>query len=189
VDISQGDEWKVILRGGDNDLDDVYVNQIGSKLEVKYKEDNWEWWRDRDGEKVALFVTLPELEYLDLIGDVDGEIKGFDNEELSIDATGACELYLNVSVDDLELKFAGASTAEIKGDVEDLKAELIGASKIEAYDLMADRARIKASGASKAEVYASEELDLTSDGVSKIRYRGTRNVSSRDSGMSTIERD
>jgi len=189
IDISRGDEWSVVLRGDDNDLDDVYVNQVGDKLTVKFKEDNWEWWKERHDEKIGLFITMPELNYLELTGDCDGEIKGFESEDLTINAVGGCDLYINVTSNDLDINLTGASTAELKGSGERLNVELIGASRLEGFDFTASRADVSAVGASKAEVYASDELDLEAAGASKIRYRGTHNVDASDLGMSSIERD
>lgn len=189
VDISQGDEWSVVLRGEDDALDDVHVNQIGDQLEVRFREDNWEWWKDRNGGKVALFITMPTLEYLELTGDSDGEIKGFDGGSMKISATGACDLYMNISPRNLDLKLIGASTAEIKGSADELSVELLGASKLECFDFKTVRADITALGASRAEVYADDELKLTAAGVSHIRYRGTKNVDSETAGMSSIKRD
>ncbi len=189
IDIRQGKEWEVILRGDNDDLDDVYVNQVGDKLEVKFKEDNWEWWKDRKKDKVALFIVMPELVYLQVIGDTDGEVKDFEGNELEIEAIGGCDLYVDVNYRDIEVNLTGASTMDLNGETDDLSAEVVGASSLSAYDLIARRAYIAVVGASKAEVFASDEIEIDAAGVSKVRYRGTDNVTIDEAGISSIERD
>ncbi|MFY0606287.1 MAG: PspC domain-containing protein [Cyclobacteriaceae bacterium] len=189
IDIRQGKEWEVIVRGEDDDLDDVYVNQVGDKLEVKFKEDSWEWWRDRKKDKVNLYIVMPELEYLQVIGDTDGEVKDFEGDELEIEAIGGCDLYVDVSYNDIEVSLTGASSLDLNGETKDLTASVIGASSLSAYDMLARRTNISAVGASKAEVYGSDEIEITSAGVSKVRYRGTDNVTINEAGISSIQRD
>ncbi|MEQ8470861.1 MAG: PspC domain-containing protein [Marinoscillum sp.] len=189
VDISQGEEWSVMVRGEDNYLDEVYLNQVGDRLEVKYREDNWRWWKDRDKEKLALIITMPNLEYLQMTGNCEGEIRGFDNKELTIDLTGASELFIDVKSRDLELKLTGASKVELRGEGENLDIELIGASQYEGFRYEARRVSVDAIGASKAEVYGSEEIDIDAAGVSKVKYRGTSNVNISKAGITNVTRD
>lgn len=189
VEIVKGENWQVTLRGGDDELDDVYLNQVGDALEVKFREDNWKWWNEQGQEKVSLFVTMPELEFLELIGACEGEVKGFNTKEMTFSLVGASELYANINPEELEINLAGASQIELRGSARFMEANIIGASKLEAHGLEAERAEVTAAGASKAEVFASGELDIEAVGVSKVRYRGTNNVSISESGMSKVERD
>ncbi|MEQ8583646.1 MAG: PspC domain-containing protein [Marinoscillum sp.] len=189
VDIRQGDEWQVTVRGDDDDLDEVYLNQVGDRLEVKFKEDSWEWWKDKRSDKVGIFITMPKLQYLEVIGDTDGEVKGFDEDEITMELTGACDLYVNVNPRRLELTLTGASTMELRGEAEELNADLVGASRLEAFDFLARRVEVSAIGASKAEVNGSEEIEIDAAGVSKVKYRGTRNVKIDEDGISSVDRD
>ncbi|RED99443.1 PspC domain-containing protein [Marinoscillum furvescens] len=189
VEIIQGENWQVTLRGGDDELDDVYLNQIGDALEVKFREDNWKWWNDQGVEKISLLVTMPELEYLELTGACEGEVKGFTNKEMSFNLVGASKLYANVNPEELEINLMGASQMEVRGSSRYLEANVVGASKLQAHSLEAERAEVTAAGASTAEVFASGELDIEAVGVSKVKYRGTNNVSIREEGMSKVERD
>lgn len=187
--IDQGDVWNVTVKGNNEELDEVYLNQVGNRLEVNYREDDWEWWKDQSSDKPILYITMPALEYLQVVGDCDGEVTGFQNNEMNVKMTGASDIYMNVDVEDLELKLTGASQVELRGYGHHLHVEIIGASKFEGYQFRADRASIKAVGASKAEVFASEEIDIDAAGMSKVKYRGTNKVSINSSGVSTVSKD
>ena len=170
-------------------MDEVYVNQVGDQLGVRYREDNWRWWKDRDEEKVALIITMPSLEYLEMSGDCDGEIVGFDNNEITIKVTGESELYVDVNPRELEMELTGAAEVEVYGSAREATIELLGASNFKGFGFTAQRISIDAVGASKAEVYGEEEIEIDAAGVSKVRYRGTNNVRVSKAGVTSVSRD
>lgn len=189
LDLRKGDEYSISVRGKDRFLDEVYVNQVGDQLEVRYREDNWRWWKDRDEEKVALIITMPSLEYLEMSGDCDGEIIGFDNNEITIKVTGESELYVDVNPRELEMELTGAAEVEVYGSTREATIELLGASNFKGFGFTAQRISIDAVGASKAEVYGEEEIEIDAAGVSKVRYRGTNNVRVSKAGVTSVSRD
>ena len=189
VDIRKGDDYSISVKGKDRFLDEVYVNQVGDKLEVKYREDNWRWWRDRNEEKVALIITMPELEYLEMSGDCDGEIVGFNNDEITIKVTGESELFLDLYPRELELELTGAAEVEVRGAAHEATVELLGASNYKGFGFIAKRISLDAVGASKAEVYGEDEIEIDAAGVSKVRYRGTSNVRISKAGVTSVSRD
>ena len=57
------------------------------------------------------------------------------------------------------------------------------------YFRQATDADISANGASKAKVYATENIEAEASGVSQIRYRGEARVNANSDGLSTVKRD
>ena len=188
VDIRRGAEYKVTVHGDEDDLDDVYLNQVGDELEVKYREDAWEWWND-DHREIKLSITMPELDYLELVGKCTGDVRGFNENEMEINLVGASELILESRVEKLSITMAGASEMELRGSGDDLEVEVIGASKLKAFDFEVKRASLQVVGASLAQVNVSEDLEIEAAGMSKVRYRGEAKVSISEAGMSSVERD
>lgn len=189
IEIDQGDDWQVTVRGDEDLLDEVYINQVGNRLEVIFKKGDWEWWKDHHPERPKVSITMPELEFLEIRGDCHGEVTGFTNDKMHVEVTGASRLYLNAEVNDLQLELNGASKTDLRGSANQLSVELNGATELEGYDFHADRASIKALGASKAEIYADDELDIDAAGVSKVTYRGTNRVDIKSTGVSSVSRD
>lgn len=189
VDIRKGETYSISLQGQDRFLDEVYVNQVGDQLAVKYREDNWRWWRDREEEKVALIITMPELEYLEMAGDCDGEIIGFDNDEVTIKVMGESELYVDVFPRELEMELTGTAEVELRGAAEEATIELLGASNFQGFGFRVQRLSLDALGAAKAEVYGEEEIEINAAGVSKVKYRGTNNVRISKAGVTSVSRD
>ena len=188
VDIRRGSEYKVTVHGDEDVLEDVYLNQVGDELEVKYREDAWEWWKDENRE-VKLSIVMPELDYLELVGKCKGDVRGFNENEMEINLVGASELVLESSVNKLNITMAGASEMELRGSGDELDVEVIGASKLKAFDFEVQKASLQVVGASLAQVNVKEDLEIEAAGMSKVRYRGEAKVSISEAGMSSVERD
>lgn len=93
--------------------------------------------------------------------------------DLKIELLGASEADLEVKVTGiLDLVTKGASKIELKGICNKLKINGIGASEIEATDLTAKDADVHVSGATHANVYASENLNAEAYGASDIDCKG-----------------
>ncbi|MFM8347969.1 MAG: GIN domain-containing protein, partial [Bacteroidota bacterium] len=65
---------------------------------------------------------------------------------------------------------------ELEGTGSQLNVELTGASKLSAADFKAKNVSVKAVGASKASVFASETLETEETLASKVEYKGNPRV-------------
>ena len=93
--------------------------------------------------------------------------------DLKIELLGASEADLEVKVAGLlDLDTKGASKVDLKGTCDKLKINGVGASEIEATDLIAKDADIHVSGATHANVYATENLNAEAYGASDIDCKG-----------------
>ncbi|MDR1585735.1 MAG: DUF2807 domain-containing protein [Prevotellaceae bacterium] len=93
--------------------------------------------------------------------------------DLKITLYGAAKADLETDVAgtiDMDLK--GASKIDLEGRANILKINAAGASKISAKELKAPDVFISLSGASDAEIYASESIDVKAVGASKIKCAG-----------------
>jgi phage shock protein PspC (stress-responsive transcriptional regulator) len=94
--------------------------------------------------------------------------------EFEMKLTGACQADMDVQVSGLcQLDLMGASQANLSGTCNELKAEGTGACQLRAHDLIAKKADVRVTGASQADVYASETLDATATGASQIDCKGS----------------
>lgn len=118
------------------------------------------------------------------------EIRIKTKELIEFVGSGACEFYVNgIYGSDLNLDISGASNLFINGKIEKYTAEISGASKLFASDLISEYVKLKASGASKAEVFAEKTLKVNGSGASKINYLGDPDdLDYKISGASSINR-
>ena len=189
VFIEQGDEYEVILKGNERDLDDIYIRRNGNALQVKHRDHEWGWWDpDTWKDDIALYVKMPKMEGLDLSGACKAQIAGFEEGDLEIDLTGASEIEANISPDYLTMNLVGASKVELEGEARKVKIDMAGASKIKAYDFRTEVMELDLAGASSAKVYVTDELDVEARGVSTVTYKGRPEVQADESGLSTVKR-
>lgn len=187
-EIRQGNEYSVRIAGEDDELDDVYLHQSGDELEIRYGKQN-QWWKYTKKERIKLFITMPNLDYLNVIGACEGDIMNFSNDEMEIEITGASNVHANITTDVLKASLTGASNLVLIGSGKTLEAELAGTSELRAFDFPVDKVDVEVSGVSSAKVYADEELEANASGASKVRYRGRGKVLSNASGVSSVKRD
>lgn len=109
--------------------------------------------------------------------------------ELSLRLSGAGQADMDVNVAGLfAVELNGASKAELDGTCRTIKLDASGASKLDADNLMAQRADIRVSGASHADVYATESIDAEASGASHVNCKGNpKIVKKSDSGGSSID--
>jgi len=106
----------------------------------------------------------------------------------SLELFGASEANLDVKVTgEVNLDLKGASKVDIKGSCNTIKFVGVGASSIDAENLIAKDAVIHLSGATHAQVYASESLNAEAFGASEIDCKGhPKNVKKTDNIGSSI---
>ncbi len=95
------------------------------------------------------------------------------SKEFSLVLLGASEADLDLNIaGTLNLETKGASKVDIKGTCHTLKVNGVGASEIEATELIAKNADILVTGATHANVYATESLNAEAKGASDIDCKG-----------------
>lgn len=143
----------------------------------------------RNGEKLEISFPHRKLRNIQLSGAsklvANHAIKV---EKLAIDLTGASNLDLNIISNVLMLESSGASKFSVRGNVQTFDADISGASKLEADNLKAAKIKLDASGASKAKVWAVDELLVEASGASNVIYKSQNGLkkSIEKSGASKI---
>lgn len=103
-------------------------------------------------------------------------------------SAGASNIYVSgIKSNRFRVDASGAGKIELRGRVSTADYSISGAVKIDARDLTAARVNVDLSGASKADVYASEELKAAISGVGKINYYGNPGMVKRKiSGLGSL---
>ncbi len=127
----------------------------------------------RNPDILKVYISAPFLDYIDIHGAADFQGEGVViTEELKIEASGASELELQVDVNKLSTNASGASYIKLWGKATTHNVTTSGASNVYALDLETKNSKVRASGASHANVYATELLDINSSGASTITTQG-----------------
>lgn len=185
VEISQSEEFSVVIRADDNVMEYVEVTKVGSTLKI-----GLEPGRDYNLRNVTLeaTVTMPVLTGLTLSGASHGDITGFESTEpLDLDLSGASSVRGDIEAGDANFEFSGASTADLTGSAQNLTVDASGASDANLAEFAVTNANVDASGASEVTVNVSGTLDVDASGASHVYYLGDPTLGKIDtSGASTV---
>ena len=186
VEIRQGDAFSVIVRVDDNVEQYLDVVQQASTLRIGLKPISS---GTVSATTLEAEVTMPALTGLELSGASDVSVADFKSTvPLYVEVSGASSLRGDIEAGGLRFDFSGASEVKLSGSGEDLVMDVSGASSADLADFPVADADIEVSGASSATVSVSGQLDLEVSGASRVRYRGNPTLGSVDaSGGSSIE--
>lgn len=107
-----------------------------------------------------------------------------------LSSSGASKITLEgVKNEQLVIETSGASKIDAAGETKSLEIESSGASKVDVQDLRATRVKVSLSGAGRAQVYASEEVNADVSGASSVTYYGEPKVVNKSiSGAGSINK-
>ncbi|MEN8247464.1 MAG: PspC domain-containing protein [Bacteroidota bacterium] len=189
VNIIHGDEYRVVLDGYQSYLDASRVEQEGNTVSIRFDDDD-EFDLHRYNRRIDVKIICPNLKDVRLLDAVTGHISGFEEEELYIRLDGASDIKLDADIYSLDIRLSGASQLNVTGSGKEINANISTASYLNTYNYDAEIVKLKASGASKARVYASEELKIDASLVSEVKYRGGAKVSTvKSSSFSNVKED
>jgi hypothetical protein len=128
----------------------------------------------------------------DLSAELSGasELRGSDAtktaDDLKLVLKGASKIDWAGGAKRVSVNASGASRATLKSPVNDLSAELGQGSELRGFDATTATAKIKASGASRAEVNVVGELDAEASEGSTVVYAGGPRAKVKATGASTV---
>lgn len=163
VELGKKQSVTVIEEKGRFDYVDLEVN--GGTLELDFEKG----WHGNDGPDFTVKLVLTSLE--------------------EIDVSGANRVLLKkAKLDDLEIDASGATQLVLSGTCNNLEADISGASKLVADELKCKSIELELSGASQASIRA-EKIEADTSGVSKLAVHGeVEDFSHESSGLSNMVR-
>lgn len=172
VFLTQGGSESLSIEADENLMPLIETRVKGNTLEITSKENIGRY------KKLNIYINFENLKTLDVSGacEVKGEGLGFPT--LRFEASGASDVELNLTADDLICDYSGASEITLSGKAGKCNIEMSGANEIDAYDLEVGDMEINASGASDAKIFVTGSLKVRSSGASSIRYKGSPTVDS-----------
>lgn len=183
--ITQGNNEALTIKGDDELIKNVIVEQNGTALVIKYKE-GLNWGRMFKGQSIKAYLNYKSIKSLTASGGSDVYTQNnLKAQTLSLRASGGSDLKLTLTVKDLSLTISGGSDAELKGSGENLIATASGGSDIDAFGYVVNNARVTASGGSDANINVNKALEAGASGGSDVNYKGSavlKKTSSSKSG-------
>lgn len=184
VELVKSNDKTLMLTTDNNLMDNVETYVRGGTLHVKSRNVG-------KATEMRLEINYQEIKHISTSGAVDIRSEDIlEADDLSIESSGASELFLTLKTNQVRFDFSGASETELSGSTTELVFEGSGACELKAFDLKADRAKIEISGAGSAQVNVSDKLEASVSGAGNVYYRGNPdNIQTDISGAGNIRRD
>ena len=131
-------------------------------------------------------------------GELEANVSGASNAgvtgdfaSVDVEISGASALFLIGNYDEISVEASGTSKVSFMGSAESIESECSGSSFLDALELKVKEAKIECSGASKANIDVSDNLDVELKGASTCNYRSSNpsiNVTPSVSRASSFKR-
>ncbi|WP_162052763.1 PspC domain-containing protein [Pontibacter pamirensis] len=187
VQIQQGSNYSIRVRGEDKELRLLSIEKSGQELRIRYAEENFNLFDDRN--PVLIQIVAPDYRNIDLSGAIKADIGRISSDDLQMNFAGAIRSTADVNVRNLKVDIAGASISKFTGRAESFELDATGAGVVDAEGLQAASVDADVTGASAAQVYATNRLRAQASGASRITYKGNPTDTTIDSnGPSSVKR-
>jgi hypothetical protein len=173
VMLTQGTTNSVTVEADDNLMDLIKTEVRGNILVIDNK-------KPISGSKsLKVYITFTELKSIDLSGAVEVSSQNkLTLADLSISGSGSSDCKLDMDVQKLGIDCSGGSKLKLSGSAKDVNLDASGAVDLLAFDFPAENYKVEISGAGKAEINVSKELNVEISGAGNVRYKGnpTKNI-------------
>jgi hypothetical protein len=156
---------------------DVITEVSGDYLKIHMEDGEYP-----NGRTVKVYVSYVEVTKLSAssAGNIfaDGPIK---TKALSLSASSAGTIDIQIEVDDLEVSASSAADLELRGRARNVDIDASSAGEVDAYELVADDVQVDVSSGAAAKVNAVKEIDAHASSGGSIRYKGNPERSNTNS--------
>lgn len=183
VYITQGDQEDLLLIADENLHDIIFTEVENGVLKISSKENI----RKATSLKIELNYKYLDLIKISSAGDVKGRNK-LVTEDIDIRLSSAGDLELEIDAENINCKISSSGDAFLKGTTKTLNANLSSAGDLNAFDLIAEKCKVRVSSAGNAKVYASKAFDLEASSAGDIYYKGDGKIENlKTSSAGTIK--
>lgn len=174
--ITQGATESLTIKGRNDVIENVIVEQKGSDITIKYKS-GLNWSSLFKNQSIKVDVNYKTLTYLAASGGSDIFTQNMlKTDLLSLSASGGSDLKLALACKDLKLSISGGSDAKLSGSGENFKLTASGGSDVDAFSFPVNYAKANVSGGSDANLYVNKILEAGASGGSDVNYKGNASL-------------
>jgi hypothetical protein len=183
--INIGPEFKVVLEGDKDDLEEIETEVTGGRLVIK--KDNWSF---NFNEKITAYITMPEIEALGVSGSGRAEIQDLVKADvLNLSVSGSGKLYTSeISVSKLDCSISGSGDIYINesGNAESAEISVSGSGNYIGESLKIGNADIHISGSGNCTCNVTGSLKASVSGSGNVSYEGNPKLDAHVSGSGKV---
>jgi hypothetical protein len=184
--IKIGSEFKLVIEGDKDVLDEIETSVSGNRLNIK--RENWHF--NFDNEKVTINLTMPELEGLGVSGSGKAQIMDpVKSDDLSLSVSGSGKLITSeLNADNLNCGISGSGDIILGsgGSVDNGDISISGSGSFSGEGVEIDHLEVSISGSGNCHCRAGDSLEAHVSGSGNITYSGNPKVDARVSGSGHV---
>jgi len=180
-------EGLAVSANNKEDIAGIKTSVENGVLKIWFDQKGW-WPKNR---KLKAYIAIRSIDEIRAGGASNIRIDGsISSTGLKLDFSGASDLKGKLNVNGvLDIHISGASDVEINGTADEVKIDASGASDVKAYDFTTTNCKVDASGASSIKITVDKELSAKLSGASSVNYKGSAMIKDiKTSGASSISR-
>jgi len=181
--IEQGDEEALIVEADDNIIGLIETEVRGGGLHIGFKRGV----NIVPTSKVKFYLTVKELDRIDLSGVGDIDCDEFETDDLKFHISGSGDIDFEIIAGSIETSVSGLGDIDLSGEVDFHRVQISGSGKYDAEELESKDCEIEISGLGSATVNVSDNLDIEINGAGNVYYKGDPHVSQHISGLGRIK--
>ena len=172
-----GGNFEVILKKGDQSYLEINTDENLLKfIDTEVHGNVLEITQQRkliSKKKIKLIINYIDLTGLRAMGAALIKNDGYiDTQDLMVRMEGAGIIDLKIQCERLDVILSGAGIIKLAGEVKTQDLNLTGAGTLEAFDLESAECTISVGGLGGAEIFVTEKLEATIEGIGGIKYAG-----------------
>ena len=186
LQLTQGNENKVVIEGEDEVLEKIITEVEDGRLTIRFEK----WYNYRGSSSLRVFVTVKQLEALLITG--SGQITAqssinADKIRLMVSGSGDIESS-DLIAKKVDVMVTGSGDININGDnnAHYLKAVVTGSGDFDAGELTFENGDLTITGSGTINAGIEEELNAVITGSGKIYYKGNPLIDATITGSGKI---
>lgn len=166
IKLQQTGSCSVIVETDENLMEKIKVNVANNVLRVSIKG-------IKNPTELNVFITVADLEKIELHGaaELDSPVM-LNVNDLEVQASGASEINIKLNANEVRTEISGASDVRFEGTANYLEADVSGAANLKATSFESKKVDLEVSGAGDGDVFATEELYVSTSGAGSFSYKG-----------------
>lgn len=191
VYLTQGSSEAVAVSANDTEYRDrIRTEVVDGVLKIYFDNDDWKVWKNFSNKKLRAYVSVVNLDQLDVSSgasiEIDGRIK---TDKLSIDASSGATVKGTFDAGSLNVDQSSGSVVSVSGSVSGTcKVEGSSGSVFKGYDLTTDNCDAHTSSGAGIQITVNKELSVNASSGGYIHYKGNgliRDVKTSSGGSVT----
>lgn len=181
--VIQGEKEAVEIETDENLMDYIIIKNESGNLIIDSREKI-----DATGD-IIVKIYFKTLSSIELSGACELTNMGELNfDDINFDCDGASDCNLKLTAQNCKFELSGASEIYLEGATKKAFFDGSGAIEINAKNFKIENCRIDLSGASKAELFVRQTLELDLTGAATLRYHGGSSITKQNiSGAASIK--